>query len=1087
MDEPRRDGMVGAMRTVSFMMAVTVLAGAGAAISARSDRQAPTATSPGPAFAFAEPGISSNGREIAFASGGEIWSVSSGGGEARLLVADPANERRPLFSPDDRELAFVSTRTGGGDIYVLTLATGAVRRVTWDDGLEQLDGWSRDGRWLYFSSTSRDIAGMNDIFRVPAEGGTPMPVSDERYTNEFGAAPSPDGRQMAFVARGISSAQWWRRGSSHIDQSEIWLATLDGPPGYTKISDRGARQGWPMWSGDGRSLFYVADRGGTENVWTRPASTAGRDRQVTAFRDGRVLWPSITADGGTIAFERDFGIWTLDTASGQARRIDITRRGAAATPPPERVRQTSSFSDLALAPDGRKVAFIARGDVFAASAKDGGDAARVTASGGIESQPVWAPDSRRLAYVSTRDAGQHLYLYDFAAATEVALTTGAGTDLSPVFSPDGKALAYLRDRRELHVMDLDTRADRLVARATFADTIDSPKPVWSPDGRWIAVFTIGPKAFTNVELAPVSGEPMRPVSFLANVYANTIAWSRDGTYLLFDTRQRTEDGQLARVDLTLKTPRFREDLFRDLFTEPRNPQPRNPAPPNPAAEGPAAAAPQTPGTIDPVFPAIRDRLSFLPVGLDVSDVAISPDGKTAILIAAAAGQTNLYAYSLDDLSADRPVARQITSTTGSKADPHFSPDGREVYFLEGGRIQIATLERREVRSLSVTAELTVDFASEKQKVFTQAWALLRDNFFDATFNGVNWEASRERYGRIAASTATADEFRRVVSLMIGDLNASHLGISAQGAPPAVGRLGLRFDRQEYERAGRLTVSGVVPLGPAALTREIEVGDVIAAVNGTPVTAGTNLDEVMANTINRRVVVRVARPGAVPRDVAVRPTSQATEKDLLYRWWVATNREYVLKASGGRLGYVHMINMSAAALDQLHIDLDVDNHRLEGVVVDIRNNNGGFVNAYALDVFARQPYLRMSTRSVPEAPARAVLGQRALESPTVLVTNQHSLSDAEDFTEGYRTLKLGSVVGEPTAGWIIYTWNTTLVDNSTLRLPRMRVKAADGSDMELHPRKVDVEVARPLGESGAGKDSQLDEAIRVLLRRLGRAE
>ena len=111
-----------------------------------------------------------------------------------------------------------------------------------------------------------------------------------------------------------------------------------------------------------------------------------------------------------------------------------------------------------------------------------------------------------------------------------------------------------------------------------------------------------------------------------------------------------------------------------------------------------------------------------------------------------------------------------------------------------------------------------------------------------------------------------------------------------------------------------------------------------------------------------------------------------------------NREYVLKASGGRLGYVHMVG--AAALDQLHIDLDVENHERDGVVIDLRNNTGGFVNACALDVFARQPYLKMSLRGLPESPARSVLGQRALESPTVLVINQHSLSDAEDFTEGY---------------------------------------------------------------------------------------
>jgi C-terminal processing protease CtpA/Prc len=323
--------------------------------------------------------------------------------------------------------------------------------------------------------------------------------------------------------------------------------------------------------------------------------------------------------------------------------------------------------------------------------------------------------------------------------------------------------------------------------------------------------------------------------------------------------------------------------------------------------------------------------------------------------------------------------------------------------------------------------------------------------------------------------------------MIGDLNASHLGINPPpGGGPSIGRLGVRLDRREYESTGRIRVAEIVPLGPAALTGALAAGDVITAVDGRTLDAGVNLDDVLANTIDRRVALRVVRPPeTAARTVVIRPTNQGTDKSLLYRWWVETNREYVLKASGGRLGYVHMINMSAAALDQLHIDLDVENHTLDGVVVDLRNNSGGFVNAYAIDVFTRQPYLRMSTRSVPEAPARTVLGQRALESPTVLVVNQHSLSDAEDFTEGYRTLKLGPIVGEPTAGWIIYTWDTRLVDGSSLRLPRMRVRGADGKDMEMQPRPVDHDVRRPLGERG--KDSQLDQAIRVLLQRLGRAE
>ena len=216
---------------------------------------------------------------------------------------------------------------------------------------------------------------------------------------------------------------------------------------------------------------------------------------------------------------------------------------------------------------------------------------------------------------------------------------------------------------------------------------------------------------------------------------------------------------------------------------------------------------------------------------------------------------------------------------------------------------------------------------------------------------------------------------------------------------------------------------------------------------------------------------------------LKPIDQATEKALRYRQWVEQRREYVAKASGGRLGYVHMFDMSAAALSQLNVDLDADNHTRQGVVIDVRNNNGGFVNVYAIDVFARRGYFNMLSRGFPSVSSRSLLGQRALELPTILVTNQHSLSDAEDFTEGYRTLKLGKVVGEPTAGWIIYTGGVTLIDGSVLRIPGTKIFASDGTPMEMHPRPVDVPVTRPVGESYTSKDVQLDTAVAELLKQI----
>jgi tricorn protease len=334
--------------------------------------------------------------------------------------------------------------------------------------------------------------------------------------------------------------------------------------------------------------------------------------------------------------------------------------------------------------------------------------------------------------------------------------------------------------------------------------------------------------------------------------------------------------------------------------------------------------------------------------------------------------------------------------------------------------------------------------------------------------------------------------RRLLNLMVGELNASHLGVSGggggggRGAGPSHGRLGLRFDRKEYEEHGRLKVAHVIPLGPAAITRSVAVGEYVTAIEGTPVSARTNLDHLLSHAHNRRTELSVSKTpdGKDPRTVVVRPISTGAEKNLLYREWVEWNRAYVDKVSGGRLGYVHMNDMSDAALQRLYLDLDADNRARDGVVVDVRNNNGGFVNAYALDVLSRRGYMNMTPRGLPMAPARSVLGQRALELPTILVTNQHSLSDAEDFTEGYRQLKLGKVVGEPTSGWIIFTGSATLIDGTAIRMPSTRITTNDGETMELKPRQVDVPVTRPIGETYTGRDSQLETAVKELLRQIG---
>lgn len=1066
---------------------------------------------------LAEPGISPDGTEIAFVSGGDIWTVPSTGGEARLLVAHPADEQRPLYAPDGRRLAFNSTREGGLDIYVMDLVTGGVSRLTYGSGAEQLNAWSRDGEWVYFSSPDEDIASMHDVFRVRATGGTPMAISADRYETEFFAAPAPSAGLLAVSTRGhMARGQWWRNGHSHIDEAEIWLVREGAPPSYEPLAT-GGKNVWPMWSPSGDRVFFMSDRSGSENLWSVPVpggpavavggangegmgeaaenggAAASRDgaERLTGFERGRLLWPSIATQRPVIAFERDFGIWTYDAETAHAEQLDVRLVGSVGAPTPEVVTVTDDFDDVAVSPDGRKVAFVVRGEVFAAATEGDDPAARITRTPAAEGQVAWAPDSRRIVYTSWRNGTPQIFEHDFASGRERQLTATAERDGSPTFSPDGTYLAYNRAGNELRVIETATGADRLLA----AGTSGGSSFTWSPDSRWIAYGGYTDE-FSNAMVVPVDGGEPRQVSFLANASFGSIDWASTGEYLAFRTGQRTEPGRLVRVDLVPLTPTFYEDRFRDLFNVEQPGRPRtetSPARPVPAepvagdAPAPAAGPPAPPAEVDITFDGIRRRGYFVDLDFSVGSVLLSPDGEHAVV----SGEGELYWISLEEGDGAEP--RRLTpSGPGGGAQPvGFSSGGDELYLVRGGRIGIMDIDSGDTRYVDTSAEVEVDFERDKVAVFEQAWGEMRDGFYDPGFHGADWDRVREVFAPRAAGARTFAELSRILNLMLGELNASHLGHGGEQAGPdpvPTGRLGVRFDRAAYERDGRFRVSEMVPLGPADVTSRIAVGDHLLSLNGEALMRSTDLDRLLAGTEGEKVVARVARgaDGEGGRDVELQPIGRGAERQLVYRAWVEGRRAHVDELSGGRLGYVHIASMSEGALDQLVFDLDQLNHAKEGVVVDVRNNNGGFVNVYAIDIFSRRNYFTMRNRGGVVAPSRVQLGQRALLAPTVLVTNQHTLSDGEDFTEGYRSLGLGKVVGEPTAGWIIYTGSASLVDGSSVRMPRVEIRDGGGRLMELSPRPVDVVVERRLGESYHGRDAQLERAVEELLADLGGA-
>ncbi len=1075
---------------------------------------------------FRAPSIDPAGSRIAFVYAGDIWLVPVSGGSAERLTAYPANHVLPRWSPDASAIAYTSSRAGQGDVYVLPLDGSEVRRLTYHEMQSAVECWSPDGAAIYFTS-QRERQGTA-IYRIAASGGTPVRWIAQPYERLGTVAVSPCGRWLAFS---LMRDPWWRRGPNPYGGAELWVVSnAPDADDFCRVSDAPGLNYCPMWTPDSRTIIFISDRDGCENLWTAPRD-GGAAQRITSFSDGRLLWPSISADGRTIAFERDFGIWTLNLTSGTTTRVPIQVRQDTKMMPVRVQTYTRDVSELALSPDGRKVAFTVRGKMFADFAdketdreQRQGPAYRISTTAFRDSDIAWSPDSRCLVYVSDRHGDEEVYRYDFLTRNETRLTSEPKRKSAPCFSPDGRWIAYACGDDEIRLIDVASGDDRPFVRAHF---VFGASFAWSPDSRWLAFCAQDGRFFSNLYVQHIEEERAHQISFLSNLQAAGPLWSPDGRFIIFTTGQYRAESQIARIDLQPQPPVFRETEFERLFelhksdhrdkqtagypstSEPlrvrhadadREPQPStvpvvepDDVPNHTPSQHHAPSQPPRPASsrsVTIVLSGIERRLRLLtPPQMDAIALCISPDGRDLVCSATIAGRQNLWTLPLDEPRADQGP-RQLTSTPGMKSHAWFTPDGRHLYFLDGGTIAVRKFPKGEQTTLAVSAEVVVDFAQEKRQIFEECWRLLRDCFYDERFRGIDWEAMHAQYAPLIHGAQTPSEVSLLINLMVGELRSSHVGLfRSDGNGGQDGYLGITLDTVEYLRNGRFCVAGVIPDSPAAVAYNgaLQPGDTLLAVNGVPLKPEMSLDALLQRTAGRRVILRVAAPSGEQRDVEVRPVSAEQYDWLRYRAWVLENEQIVHRVSDGRIGYVHIRKMSYDAYQQFLTDLDVEMHNKEGLVVDIRFNTGGHTATFILDVLMRRSVLLSAFRNRSIADSSHIFGNRVLNKPTVLVTNEASSSNAETFSESYRRQGLGMVVGRPTAGAVIGTFTRRLIDGSSFRMPQLRVTTPEGEDLEGRGRPVDIDVPLRLGKWRYGRDAQLEAAVRALLANLNGEE
>jgi tricorn protease len=1022
-----------------------------------------------PARFLRYPAFSPDSKQIAFSYMGDIWVAPAEGGNAIRLTVHPAHDIRPRFSPDGKWIAFNSNREGNYDIFLMPAKGGRPKRLTYHSADDILGDWSPDGRWIVFSS-NRDHR-FAQIYLLEVETGYVRRLTSDE-TNLHSPTFSPDGRYIVFCRGGTS---WWRKGYRGSANSEIWRLpiTIEGDRIATGKPERltyyEGNDWFPMVSPDG-TLYFVSDRTGVFNIWRMPLiGTRGEGRgtgeskaeQVTNHGD-RVLYPNLSRDGKFIVYEHDFSLWVVPTKGGEPKRLTIFAPSDEPQNRLQRLALTSQATEFALSPDGKQIAFVVRGEIFVVNVEKGGEAKRITDHPYRDFDIDWSPDGKKLAFVSERDGNREVYIVDIRTRELKRLTnTPDAAESNPKWSPTGNYVAFIRGPfgRQLCWVDVNTGEEKVVVEGPFIGEF-----AWSPDGRWICLNRSDPaNNVTDLYIVPWNGG--EPVNVTRMPYWNgSIVWTKDGKNIVFRSN-RTDDN----VDIyVLPLERPKEKLDEEEGESEKKPQERK--------EG-EKKLPEV--KID--FTDIHKRIRRLTATVfNEGSFAVSPDSKTVVFVATPVDQPEIWSVPLEGGS----LTRLASGVSASQLQ--FSPDGNRIYFLStGGTIRYLTRPAGSLGSVNFTARLTVDRVVELQHMFDEGWRLLKEQFYDEKMHGVDWDAMREKYRPLIEHVAAKEDFYALVSMMLGELNASHLGISGPTVSgPETAYLGVWFDPEH--RGPGVKISAVLKNSPADRDESrLNVGEFILAIDGVEVSNNEQIWDALADKAGRVVELLVndkpTKEGA--RTVKIKPINRGQWSNLLYEDWVEKRKRMVDEWSNGRIGYIHIQAMSQSELRKFEREFYAEVvGKKEALIIDVRFNGGGRIHDELLSILKRRLYALEQYRGTPPFTQPFQVWQK----PTVVLINEFSASDAEIFPKAFRDLGLGKLVGVPTYGGVIGTYNVTLIDGTTFfRVPVTGWRTLDGVNLENYGVKPDILVEHSPEDNFNENDLQLKMAVELLLKELGK--
>ncbi|MGM0490217.1 MAG: S41 family peptidase [Planctomycetota bacterium] len=1057
------------------------------------------------------PAVSPDGKHVAFSWREDIWIVPVGGGQAKPLTAHEAADRQPIFSPDGERIAFISNREGSNQVYIMPSSGGEANRLTFHTQGYSLQQWYPDGESI-LTRGARDHFWRNGerFFTIRTKPQTGETLLFDAHGHD--AAISPDGKSVLFVREGT---RWWRKGYRGSQAGQIWLYTI-GEQKFRKIAEHPTGCRYPMWDPSGDQFYYVSGKeGGVFNLWRRKLDAEpAKARQLTEFTDDSVVFPAISRNGSVIVFRHLFDLYSFRPGKDKTpKKIKITYSGDEHRKPTLH-RTLKKATDVAFSHDGLDVAFIAGGDVWVMDTELR-EPKQVTDTAEEERDLVFSPNNDALLFVSdkeqqsdiwsaTRDnSDQYWWQNDTFSLRK--LTDDSDVEGSISWSPTGDQVAFVKSPGDLWVMKPDGTGARRVIESWNAPDYD-----WSPDGKWF-VYSVRDNNFNSeVFIAPIDGsrEPfnlsMHPRDDKSPVWSpdgsriaftgNRIAKEVDVYYVFLQKAKEDESSRDRKLEKALEKMKKARKRSKNDPDDGKSKKRETGEKQDEEKEQPDQEKKDEKGSeekeddkskVEPVvidFDGLRDRIHRIAVlNSRESHLFWSHDSKKLAFIATVEGKRGTYTVEFP--SNLKP--KLLTSRTGTNAK--WIKPGNQILWLSGGVPTSFSASNGKTALYQFSARQATDVATRYETTFMQCWRYMRDSFYDARLNNRNWDAIYRKYASTAREAIDPSALADVVSLMLGELNASHLGFRPRSSGSSASNdwhdttahLGLRFDPRH--NGPGLKVRDVILDGAADKAgSRISAGEVVLSVDGQDVDPAMDLTKVLNGPLERDITLRVENAEGQEREVAIRPMSYENARRGLYEMWIRHNRDVVDEASNGRLGYLHIRAMNMGSFYRFEQELYKIGCGKDGLVIDVRENGGGATTDHLLTALTQPDH----AITVPREGGPGYPHDRRVyatwKKPIVVLCNQNSFSNAEIFSHAIKTLKRGRLVGVPTSGSVISTGSTSVMDMGHLRIPfRGWFLLKTGADMELNGAAPHVTLWPMPGEIPTGKDRQLEKAVKML--------